>query len=179
VLELSLRVVRGLAYYTGIVFEANATAGGFRALCGGGRYDALLADVGGTGLPAAGFGMGDAVLEELLRELGRAPQPARRLDVAVIPANEDDLPDALALSRRCRAAGLTVETGLRRGAVGKQVGRAAASGARYAVVIGEEERRTGRIRAKDLVRGEETEVAVGELPGLVRQAIDGATERRT
>jgi histidyl-tRNA synthetase len=63
--------------------------------------------------------------------------------------------------------------------VGKQVGRAAASGARYAVVIGEEERRTGRIRAKDLVRGEETEVAVGELPGLVRQAIDGATERRT
>jgi histidyl-tRNA synthetase len=178
VLEPTLRVVRGLAYYTGIVFEAHASAGGFRAICGGGRYDALLSDLGGPALPAAGFGMGDAVLEELLRELGRLPQPPRRLDLAVIPAAAGDLADALSLARRCRAAGLTVETGLREGAVGKQVGRAAAAGARFAVVTGADERRTGRLRVRDLATGDEREVAAPELPRAVREAA-GGTERRS
>ncbi|HEY7530994.1 MAG TPA: histidine--tRNA ligase [Gemmatimonadota bacterium] len=163
VLEPTLRVVRGLAYYTGIVFEAHPTAAGFRALCGGGRYDALLEDLGGPALPAAGFGMGDAVLHELLRELGRLREPARRLDLAVIPATAGDLSDAVALARGARAAGLAVETGLRGGGVGKQLARAAANGARLAVVTGEEERRTGRLRLRDLASGAEREVPAADL----------------
>jgi histidyl-tRNA synthetase len=66
--EIDLKIVRGLAYYTGIVFELFDRKGELRAICGGGRYDRLLELVGGEPLPAVGFGMGDVVLTELLRE---------------------------------------------------------------------------------------------------------------
>ena len=74
-------IVRGLAYYTGIVFELFDAKGEFRAICGGGRYDTLLAALGGTDLPALGFGMGDVVLGELLRERGLMNACASLVDV--------------------------------------------------------------------------------------------------
>lgn len=72
-IQFDLTIVRGLAYYTGIVFELFDAVGEFRAICGGGRYDNLLASLGGVDLPALGFGMGDVVLGELLRERGKMP----------------------------------------------------------------------------------------------------------
>ena len=69
-LRLDLSIVRGLAYYTGIVFELFDRSGEFRAICGGGRYDTLLESLGGADMPALGFGMGDVVLGELLRAKG-------------------------------------------------------------------------------------------------------------
>src|SRR6202022_3823680 len=69
-LSLDLSIVRGLAYYTGIVFELFDRSGEFRAICGGGRYDSLLESLGGADMPALGFGMGDVVLGELLRAKG-------------------------------------------------------------------------------------------------------------
>src|SRR5205085_8814841 len=69
-LQLDLSIVRGLAYYTGIVFELFDRSGEFRAICGGGRYDTLLESLGGADMPALGFGMGDVVLGELLRSKG-------------------------------------------------------------------------------------------------------------
>jgi|SRR5579862_172635 len=72
--DFDLRIVRGLAYYTGIVFELFDAKGELRAICGGGRYDSLLRDLGGVDLPALGFGMGDVVLAELLRERGLMPR---------------------------------------------------------------------------------------------------------
>ncbi|HZD04513.1 MAG TPA: ATP phosphoribosyltransferase regulatory subunit, partial [Longimicrobiales bacterium] len=71
--EIDLRIVRGLAYYTGIVFELFDRTGDLRAICGGGRYDRLLELVGGEPLPAVGFGMGDVVLAELLGDRGLLP----------------------------------------------------------------------------------------------------------
>ncbi len=166
VVATDLAIVRGLDYYTGLVFEVYATRGGLRAICGGGRYDDLLGALGGGPLPAVGFGLGDAVLEELLTELGRLPELGRRLDLVVIPATEADLPDALALAARCRRAGLAVETALRRQQVGKQLGRAAASGARFAVVVGEAERTSGRYVIRDLVRGTDLPAAVDPVAAI-------------
>src|SRR5205085_11498482 len=71
--QLDLSIVRGLAYYTGIVFELFDARGEFRAICGGGRYDNLLKSLGGVDLPALGFGMGDVVLAEVLRDRGLLP----------------------------------------------------------------------------------------------------------
>jgi histidyl-tRNA synthetase len=169
VVEPNLRIVRGLAYYTGIVFEIFATRGDLRAVCGGGRYDDLLADMGGGALPAVGFGLGDVVLEEVLRDLGKMPALARKLDLYVIPATEDDLPDALALARDSRKAGLIAETALRRQPVGKQLGRAAAAGARFAVVVGETERASGRLVFRDLLKGEDLPIETSILRELGRE----------
>ena len=76
--DLDLRIVRGLAYYTGIVFELFDATGEFRAICGGGRYDNLLQALGGVDMPALGFGMGDVVLGELLRARGLMPSGAQK-----------------------------------------------------------------------------------------------------
>ena len=79
--DLDLSIVRGLAYYTGTVFELFDARGELRAICGGGRYDKLLQSLGGVDLPALGFGMGDVVLGELLRDRGLAPAAAASIDV--------------------------------------------------------------------------------------------------
>src|SRR5215468_5823818 len=79
-IDVDLSIVRGLAYYTGTVFELFDASKSLRAICGGGRYDGLLKALGGVDLPALGFGMGDVVLGELLKQHGVAPQLASRLD---------------------------------------------------------------------------------------------------
>ena len=142
-----LGVVRGLAYYTGVVFEAFALQGNLRAIAGGGRYDRLLADLsdGSADLPAVGFGMGDTVLLELLDETPhakaretdalKADQP---LQIYVVVAAEEHRPEGLALAQQLREAGWRVGFPLSQEKVGKQFGTAEASGASHAVVIGAE-----------------------------------------
>jgi histidyl-tRNA synthetase len=85
--RFDLSIVRGLAYYTGLVFELFDRRGEFRAICGGGRYDTLLRDLGGVDLPALGFGMGDVVLGELLRREQRLGGSARGVDYWVVPGD--------------------------------------------------------------------------------------------
>ena len=99
-------LVRGLAYYTGTVFEAFPARGGLRALCGGGRYDRLLSAFGGRDVPACGFGFGDAVIVELLKELGRLPE---------LPAGVDDV--VFAFAADLRAPAMEVAARLRRAEV--------------------------------------------------------------
>ncbi|HEX4934619.1 MAG TPA: ATP phosphoribosyltransferase regulatory subunit, partial [Gemmatimonadaceae bacterium] len=91
-LRLDLTIVRGLAYYTGIVFELFDAKGEFRAVCGGGRYDNLLQALGGVDMPALGFGMGDVVLRELLVARGKLPSSAQTLDFWVAADEEELLP---------------------------------------------------------------------------------------
>lgn len=142
-----LGVVRGLAYYTGVVFEAFALKGNLRAIAGGGRYDRLLSDLsdGHADLPAVGFGMGDAVLLELLGECPGAKaleEAALKADAAVqlylVIAAEGHRPEALALAQKLREAGWRVAYPLGAEKVGKQFGTAEASGATYAIVVGSE-----------------------------------------
>lgn len=134
-ISLDLSIVRGLAYYTGIVFELFDARGEFRAICGGGRYDALLGALGGADLPALGFGMGDVVLGELLRERGLMPgvEPALDFWVEVDASAPDGERGAMALAARLRANGARVEYPLRAQATSKQKKAAFHAGARRIV----------------------------------------------
>jgi histidyl-tRNA synthetase len=149
-LDLDLGIVRGLAYYTGTVFELFDARGELRAICGGGRYDNLLAALGGVDLPALGFGMGDVVLGELLRDRGLAPAAGGTVDVFLAAIGSDDLPPMLALGHELREAGLRVEYALAPQAVGKQLKLADSRGARVAIVIGPDDRARGEVMLKDL-----------------------------
>ncbi len=155
--EYRMSVVRGLAYYTGCVFEVFDRAGALRALCGGGRYDQLLALLGGPELSGVGFGMGDVVLRELLEQKGKLPEDARRLEYFVVVADETAWPAALRLVADLRGRGVSVEFPYRRQAVGKQFKAAAGRGARRAIVVGAETREAGRVTVKDLDTGEQAE----------------------
>jgi histidyl-tRNA synthetase len=134
-LQFDLSIVRGLAYYTGMVFELFDRSGEFRAVCGGGRYDNLLDAIGGASLPALGFGMGDVVLTELLRARGLLPVSAAGVDYWLTA--DDDVPVAKVMSEaaRLRAQGFSVEYALRRQTPGKQRKAAMAAGARSIVHI--------------------------------------------
>ncbi len=157
-LELDLTIVRGLAYYTGTVFELFDAGRSLRALCGGGRYDELLGLLGGVDLPAVGFAIGDVVLAELLKDRELLPAAGPRLDAFVAAVTEDDLPHALALVHELRDAGLAVEYALAPQALGKQLKQADARGARRAVVVGPDDRARGEVQVKDLAA--KTQVAV-------------------
>jgi histidyl-tRNA synthetase len=161
--DVDFRIVRGLAYYTGIVFELFDAARRLRAICGGGRYDDLLKQVGGVDLPCAGFGMGDVVLGELLvaREALPAPEPVVTVFVAVV--SDDDRPAALALTHALRDRGVRVEFALRRQALGRQLELAAARGAKVAVVIGPEERGAGQAVVRLLATGSEQRIPLSQL----------------
>jgi len=143
-------VVRGLAYYTGVVFEAFDAAGELRAVCGGGRYDRLLETLGGKPMPAVGFGFGDAVISELLAERGKLPQPPRALDAVVFPLGEEERPAAIRLARALRRAGKTTELVLGTLKPKRVYADANKAGARHVYLIGPEERARGVVRIKDL-----------------------------
>ncbi|MCK5447092.1 MAG: histidine--tRNA ligase, partial [Gemmatimonadetes bacterium] len=137
--ELDLRLVRGLAYYTGLVFEIWDRKGKFRAICGGGRYDDLLEAVGGPALPALGFGMGDVVLGELLRDRDLVPEGGHELDDFVIHVSDEQLPAALRIVHSLRARGRRVGFDYRSRSVGRQFKVANQAGAARVIVVGPEE----------------------------------------
>jgi len=134
-LRVDLSIVRGLAYYTGIVFELFDRSGEFRAICGGGRYDTLLQSLGGADLPALGFGMGDVVLGELLRAKGlmRAAEP--RADYWLSGTDDVPLERIMQEAARLRAEGHSVEFALRAQSLSKQKKAAQASGAKNFVTL--------------------------------------------
>ncbi len=161
--DVDFTVVRGLAYYTGIVFELFDAQKSLRAICGGGRYDDLLKQLGGPDLPCVGFGMGDVVLGELLADRGVADAALASVDVFVATATPEDRPAALALAQALRGAGHRVEYPLGRQALRKQLELANARGARWCVVLGPDERSQGVAVVKDLQDGTERRVALDAL----------------
>jgi histidyl-tRNA synthetase len=148
--EVDFSIVRGLAYYTGTVFELFDRQGTLRAICGGGRYDSLLASLGGVDLPAVGFGMGDVVLGELLKERGLRPAAAPAIDCYVAAVTTEDVVEVMQLAHRLRDAGIATEYALGPTPLGKQLKSADARGARMAVVIGPDDRARGEVQLKDL-----------------------------
>lgn len=160
--EFDLSIVRGLAYYTGIVFELFDAKRELRAICGGGRYDTLLKQLGGTDLPALGFGMGDVVLADLLRSTGRMPEWIPLVDVWVAYADEALLDDAMRIARRLRDRGLSVEYALGGQQLSRQLKAAAAAGARDVLVLQPAELERGEAVVRRLSNGEEARVRLDE-----------------
>ncbi len=154
---IDLTIVRGLAYYTGIVFELFDAQKTLRAIAGGGRYDGLL------DLPALGFGMGDVVLGELLKERGVAPKASIELGAFLVAVGGEDMPTMLRLAHAMREKGIAVEYGLRHAGVRKQLELASARGAPRAVIIGPEERKAGLAVVRDLRAGTEAKVPIDKL----------------
>ena len=132
---IDLTIVRGLAYYTGIVFELFDATGELRAICGGGRYDTLLKSLGGVDLPALGFGMGDVVLGELLRDRGLLPQNAGGPQVWVAAESPEQGHDVRRAATALRRHGVSVEYALREQALMKQVKAAKSAGAEWVLTL--------------------------------------------
>lgn len=151
-------IIRGLAYYTGIVFEAFDRQGEFRALAGGGRYDNLvrLLSGGQTDMPALGFGMGDVVLLELLKARGRLAATASALDVFCIIEEEALRPNSLKLIQNLREAGLSVDYPLTPVKPDKQIKRALELGARHAATLIRTPTGDLAVRIKNLGNREQT-----------------------
>jgi histidyl-tRNA synthetase len=159
--RLDLTIVRGLAYYTGIVFELFDAKGEFRAVCGGGRYDTLLSALGGVDLPALGFGMGDVVLGELLKARGLMPSSAQTMDFWVASDDAALLPMVQSTATLLRRLGYSVEYALRDQAWGKQLKAAVGAGARVAVLLKRENiAQRGEVVLRRLSDGEEETLAM-------------------
>ena len=168
--QLNPRLVRGLDYYSHTAFEITSIQLGAQAtVCGGGRYDGLVQQLGGPATPAIGWALG---MERLVLLLSRvSAPPAQSIDLYVVSRGEAAEALALPLARACRAAGLAVEWDASGAAFAKQFKRADRSGARYAAVIGDGEAAEGVVRLKDL-RAEvaEQRLALGDLPQHLLQA---------
>jgi len=161
--EFDASIVRGLAYYTGAVFEAHDKAGKFRAICGGGRYDKLLSTLGGKDLPATGFGFGDMVIMELLAEKDLIPELVSDIDDTVIPLNSDLRNAAVMVAASLRNSGRTVDLVLedkKMKWVFKHVERV---GAKRLVLLAPDEWSRKMVKIKDLDTGEESEISISEL----------------
>ncbi len=171
--EIDLTIVRGLAYYTGTVFELFDAGRTLRAICGGGRYDDLLDAVGGVQLPAVGFGMGDVVLGELLREKGRAPAERSSIDVFLAFITPDDIPNVVRLAHQLRDAGLRAEYALSSQAVGKQLKLADARNARLALVVGPDEWARREVMMKDLRNGSQESISIQSIVNTIKARLHG------
>jgi histidyl-tRNA synthetase len=159
---LDLSIVRGLAYYTGIVFELFDARGEFRAICGGGRYDTLLQSLGGADLPALGFGMGDVVLGELLRARGLMRGESTAPEFWVASDDPTLVPEVLSVATALRRGGASVEYALRAQQLGRQLRAANAAGAAQVVIVRAGYDATHELTLKSLASGDERRIRLGE-----------------
>ena len=166
-------IVRGLAYYTGIVFEIFDRKGELRAICGGGRYDSLLSNVSDADLPACGFGMGDVVLAELLKERNLLAEAAIRLDYYIVAVSEEQRPLQRQLAQALRARGKSVSYGFSAAGVGKQFKDANARGAANVLVVGPDEVKQDVVVIKEMASGTEKRVNLTKLLKGEELANDG------
>ena len=162
-LQFDASIVRGLAYYTGSVFEAHDREGKFRAICGGGRYDNLLSTLGGKDLPATGFGFGDMVIMELLEEKNLIPELISGVEDIVLPLSQDLRDIAVRVAAALRLSDRTVDLVLEDKKMKWAFKHAERVGAKRLVLLAPDEWSRKMIKVKDLETGEEKEVSFKEL----------------
>ena len=161
--EFDINIVRGLAYYTGPVFEIFDRSASLRAICGGGRYDNLLAGLGGPEVPATGFGMGDVVLEILLREKNLIPALGGAVEYFVIDADGKLFEKVVEVVSGLRGRGHSAIFDYKRQNLGKQLKSASAAGAKYAVIIGQETVEREEVTLKNMETGEQGALGLRDL----------------
>ena len=175
--EMDFSIVRGLAYYTGIVFELYDRKGKERAICGGGRYDDLIASLGGASMPALGFGMGDVVLSLMLEDRLLFPTQPPRVDVVVLPVVAELASEARVLTRELREAHVgSVDTPYRTGKLKKELRAADQARVRLAILLGPDELKRGLVEVKDLnsqTQSQDT-VSRADIVNEVRKRLAGS-----
>ncbi len=160
--EFEISVVRGLSYYTGLVFEAFDTNREFRALFGGGRYDNLLREIGGREITGVGLGFGDVVIAELLAARGiKKEKPEKDFTIGYMSA--DQQPEAIRIATGLRGKSKTVDLALSHAKPGKFFKKAGKSSARNAIYIGPDDIASGTVKIKDLRAQQETTHPIKEL----------------
>ena len=158
-------IVRGLAYYTGVVFEVHDIVGELRAICGGGRYDNLLKDFGGPAVSATGMGMGDCVLEILLQEKGllESQVPQRRVEYFVACADPQLASTMYEVAAQIRSRGHSANFSYKLGGLSKQLKEAASQNAGKCVIIGQEYAEAKNLIVKDMAAGEQMQIDAGRF----------------
>ncbi len=159
--EFDPGIVRGLAYYTGIVFEIHDAIGDLRAICGGGRYDNLLKDFGGPAVSGTGMGMGDCVLEILLREKGLLKDgqiATLEVDNFVAYTDMELQKNAIEIAAKLREKGEATDISYKGGSLKKQLKQASNAGAKKCIILGREFIEGKKLIVKDMTTGKQEQV---------------------
>ena len=162
-LQFDISIVRGLSYYTGAVFEVNSPEKQHRAICGGGRYDSLLSTYGGETVPAVGFGFGDVVVLDVLKELERFPELPRKLDYTIIPFANEQIGTALKIAGELRLQGSTVDCNFSMKKMKKMMQQAHESGAAKAILLFPDELSDDKVVIRDMQLHEQKPVRITDL----------------
>lgn len=162
-LQFDISIVRGLSYYTGAVFEVNSPAKQHRAICGGGRYDSLLSTYGGEIVPAVGFGFGDVVVLDVLKDLERFPELPRKLDYTIIPFATEQVGTALNIAAILRQQGSTVDCNFSMKKMKKTLQQAGESGAAKAILLFPDELSEKKVVIRDLRLHEQNPIKIIDL----------------
>ena len=164
--KFDIGIVRGLAYYTGVVYEIYDRQSSLRAICGGGRYDNLLKDFGGPSVPATGFGMGDAVLEILLREKGLLTDEmlsTRNMEYFIAITGDEFKQKAVQLTAQLRLKGIAADFSYKSASLKKQLKAAQAANAKYTIILGSELTENNQLVVKDMATGNQEPVDADEF----------------
>jgi len=172
--EFDPAIIRGLAYYTGVVFEARERSGGFRAICGGGRYDNLVADVGGEPLGGIGFAMGDVVIGLVLDEYGLRPALRSIPTEALVTIFDATLIGTSArIAAALRSDGLNTELFPEAAKLDRQLKYANTQSIPVVIIVGPDEAAAGKATVRDLRSGQQQIVAQDQLVDVVRSVVSG------
>ncbi len=153
---IDLKIVRGIAYYTGCVFEASDTEGKFRSILGGGRYDNVIGQLGGEKTPATGFAMGDVVLENMLKAKGLWVQKGEK-QIFIAPIDLQGRRYATRVASFLRNEGLMVDLNVTERGISKQLDYASKMGYQYVIIIGENEAKKETLSLKNMSTGQQNE----------------------
>jgi len=176
--RVDLGIVRGLAYYTGFVFEAFERTGKGRALAGGGRYDKLVEKLGYNAMHACGFAVGDVTVSDLLEEKGLLPPLIQTVDCyVVLGAGAAERDAALRVVAGLRRVGINVDYPIKAAAFGKQFKAANQAGARLCLIFGEQEVAAGIFKMKDMATGAEAVARLPEAIEMVRLRLETGIEK--
>ncbi len=162
-LKFDISIVRGLSYYTGAVFEVNSPEKKHRAICGGGRYDSLLSAFGGETVPAVGFGFGDVVVLDVLKELGRFPELPKKLEYTIIPFANEQVGIALKIASELRMRGSAVDCNFSMKKMKKTMRQANESGAAKAILLFPEELAEDKVVIRDMILHKQKTVKITDL----------------
>ena len=168
-MQFDISIVRGLSYYTGAVFEVNSPSKQYRSICGGGRYDSLLSAYGGETIPAVGFGFGDVVVLDILKELKIFPELKRTLDYTIIPFDREQVGVALKIGAELRLKGANVDCNFGMKKMKRSLQQANESGAKFAILLFPEELSQDMVVIRDMQLRDQKPIRITDLITSVEQ----------